>query len=64
MFQTEVEFLGRKVNKTGMAIGDEYVEVVKKWQIPKTTNLIIKSCNQLCISHRWKFPLQTLIYLS
>lgn len=32
MFQTEVDFLGRKVNKTGMAIGDEYVKVhvVKK----------------------------------
>lgn len=29
MFQKEVEFLGRIVNKTGMAIGDEYVEVVK-----------------------------------
>lgn len=42
MFQTEVEFLGRKVNKTGMAIGDEYVEVVKKWQIPKTTKEVEK----------------------
>lgn len=31
MFQSEVEFSGQKVNKTGMAIGDEYVEVVKKW---------------------------------
>lgn len=42
MFQSEVEFLGRKVNKTGMAIGDEYVEVVKKWQIPKTTKEVEK----------------------
>lgn len=31
MFQSEVEFSGRRVNMTGMAIGDEYVEVVKKW---------------------------------
>lgn len=37
MFQAEVEFLGRKVNKTRMSIGDEYVEVVKKWQTQKTT---------------------------
>jgi hypothetical protein len=25
------------VNKTGMVIGDEYVETVRKWEIPKTT---------------------------
>jgi len=37
LFQSEVEFLGRKVNKNGMAIGDEYVETVRKWEIPKTT---------------------------
>lgn len=42
IFQSEVEFLGRKVNKTGMAIGDEYVEVVKKWQIPKTMKEVEK----------------------
>jgi hypothetical protein len=35
LFQSEVEFLGRKVNKTGIAIGDEYVETVRKWEIPK-----------------------------
>jgi hypothetical protein len=37
LFQSEVVFLGHKVNKTGMAIGDEYVETVRKWEIPKTT---------------------------
>jgi hypothetical protein len=35
LFQSEVEFLGHKVNKTGIAIGDKYVETVRKWEIPK-----------------------------
>lgn len=30
-------FLGRKVNKTGLAIGDEYIEAVKNWKTPATT---------------------------
>lgn len=38
MFQSEVEFSGRKVNKTGMAIGDEYVEVVN--EMVKTTKVV------------------------
>lgn len=42
MFETEVEFLGREVNKTGMAFGDEYVEVVKRWKTPKTTKEVEK----------------------
>lgn len=29
LFQKEVEFLGRKVNKTGLAIEDQYIEAVK-----------------------------------
>ena len=37
LFQTEVEFLGRKIDKTGMAIGDEYVKTVKDWPTPRTT---------------------------
>lgn len=35
-------FLGRKVNKTEIAFGDEYVEVVKQWKTPKTTKEVEK----------------------
>lgn len=42
LFQKEVEFLGRKVNKTGLAKGDEYVEAVKNWKTPTTTKEIEK----------------------
>lgn len=35
--KAEVSFLGRTVNKAGMAIGDEYVEAVNRWKIPKNT---------------------------
>lgn len=33
----EVSFLGRKVNKNGMAIGEEYVEAIKEWKTPTNT---------------------------
>ncbi|VDH99673.1 Hypothetical predicted protein [Mytilus galloprovincialis] len=36
-FQKEIDFLGRTINRDGMAIGSEYVEVVKKWKVPTTT---------------------------
>ena len=42
MFETEVEFLGREVNKTGMAFDDENVEVVKQLKTPKTTKEVEK----------------------
>lgn len=42
LFQKEVEFLGRKVNKTGLAIRDEYTEAVKNWKAPATTKEIEK----------------------
>lgn len=35
--KAEVSFLGRTVNKSGMAIGDEYVEAVKRWKTPGNT---------------------------
>ena len=37
LFQTEVQFLGRTINQDGMAIGEEYVKVIKDWPEPKTT---------------------------
>lgn len=40
LFQKELEFLGRKVNKTGLAIGDQYIEAVKNWKTPATTKEI------------------------
>lgn len=42
LFQKEVEFLGRKVNKTGLAIGDQYIEAVKNWKTPATAKEIEK----------------------
>lgn len=42
LFQKEVEFLGRKVNKTGLAIGDQYIEAVKNWKTPAKTKEIGK----------------------
>ena len=33
----EVSFLGRKVNKNGMAIDEEYVEAIKEWKTPTNT---------------------------
>jgi hypothetical protein len=36
----EVSFLGHKVNETGMAIGDEYVEAIKKWKTPTNTKKV------------------------
>ena len=33
----EVSFLGRKVNKHGMAISDEYIEVIRNWKEPSNT---------------------------
>jgi hypothetical protein len=31
LFKEEVVFLGRKVDKTGISMGDEYVEAVRNW---------------------------------
>lgn len=33
----EVSFLGRTVNKCGMAIGEEYVEAIRTWKVPTST---------------------------
>ena len=36
----EVCFLGRKVTRNGLAIGDEYVEAVKEWVRPENTKQV------------------------
>lgn len=40
LFQEEVVFLGRKVDKTGISMGDEYVEAVRNWSTPTMTKQI------------------------
>lgn len=36
----EVCFIGRKVTRNGMAIGDEFVETVKEWDRPENTKQV------------------------
>lgn len=40
--KSEVTFLGRKVDKDGMAIGREYVEAINKWSVPTNTKEVEK----------------------
>ena len=42
LYKQEVRFLGRKVNKNGMAIGEEYLEAKKKWKTPTNTKEVEK----------------------
>jgi hypothetical protein len=37
IFLPEVEFLGRKVNREGVHMGDQYIKSVRDWNVP--TNL-------------------------
>ena len=36
VFQTEIDFLGRKVNGEGLSIQDDKIETVRNWPIPKS----------------------------
>ena len=36
-FQAEVEFLGRRVSQAGLRLGQEHIEAVVKWPIPRSS---------------------------
>jgi hypothetical protein len=56
LFKEEVVFLGRKVDKTGISMGDEYVEAVRNWPTPTATKQVEQflrfvNYHRNCISH-------------
>jgi hypothetical protein len=47
----EVCFLGRKVTRNGLAIGDEYVEAVKEWVRPENTKQVEQFLESILLSY-------------